>query len=495
MNMKTQRHRALRWALGALCVAAGPIHAQSSQPLPAHSPTTEAATAVLPAVAPGTNWREDFAYSMGLSAYLYGLPYGYFQSLRFKYPWVKPTAQANQRANQFWHQRDFTSAAEKDGGTPNTNLFYSVASFDVSKEPLILSVPAIKDRYYTHELISMDSDNFAYVGARATGTEAGNYAIVGPNWKGTLPADVKPLPPSRTPYGLIYGRTWVDGPNDLKAAYAIQDQYRLTPLSVWGKPGAKAPEVETPWAPYDPKADPLAEWKTINRALTENPPDARSAAQLGQFAKIGVGPGQDVGKLDEASQRGLVRAARDGRALIRKAFAQGMFKAVGSWNYPANTVGRAGLHDDYFLRAVTALVGNGINDVEESTYNVGFRDSEMQRLNSAQRYAIRFRPEEAPPVDPRGYWSLTAYGLDNNLIPNAANRYTVASKGVGKYVADADGSVTLYVQQTSPGADKEANWLPTPEGNRPFYLIWRSYLPGKALLEQSYRPPQIVRVP
>lgn len=496
--MKHKISRALcqvsAWALTLVATAA-----QAQQPVPVSSSpqgiqgqaTEFGATAQIT-----TNWREDFAYTAGLQAFLYGIPYAYFQQLRFKYPWVKATPEAHDRVNQFWHQRDFTSPKEKDGGTPNTNLFYSVAAFDVRKEPLILSVPAIKDRYYTHQLMSMDSDNFAYVGTRVTGTAAGHYAIVGPHWKGKLPQGVKALPPSRTPVGLIYGRTWVDGPEDLPKAIAIQNQYQLTPLSLWGKkPGTKAPEVELPWQPLDPKSDPLAVWKNINRALTENPPPARDAAMLGLFARIGVGPGQDVEKMDEHTKKGLMRAAVDGRLFIRKAFVQGMGKRVSSWNYPPAKVGRSTLVDDFALRAVTAVVGNGINDVEENIYMVNTKDASGAQLNSANRYRIRFAPDQLPKPDPRGYWSLTLYGMDNDLVDNPINRYTFANKPAGRYKVDADGGVSFYVQADSPGADRESNWLPSPAGGKPFYLILRIYLPPQDGLDQTYVPPSLDKMP
>lgn len=445
------------------------------------------------ATQPVTNWREDYAYSLGIQAYLFGMPFAYFQQLRHKYPWVKPTEEAHTPYNQYWHQRAFTSAEAKDGGTPNTNLFYSVASFDVSREPVILSVPAIADRYYTHELISMDSDNFAYVGTRATGTKAGHYAIVSPTWKGKLPKGVTALPPSRTPYGLIYGRTWINSPDDLPNVIAIQNQYKLTPLSIWGKPGAKAPVLETPWKPLDVKEDPINEWKNINRALTDNPPSSRYAAMMGQFAHIGVGPGQDVSAVHEDTKRGLLRAAKDGRALVRKSFGK-MGKRAGSWAYPPATVGRTTLVDDYMLRATTALIGNGINDPEESVYNTNIVDSQERKLNSANRYTMTFTPETMPKTDPRGYWSLTLYGMDNDLVPNPISRYTFANKPAGAFKANADGSVTFHIQTHSPGADKESNWLPAPADNQLFYLILRSYLPGKEILEQTYVPPSVVRV-
>jgi hypothetical protein len=122
-------------------------------------------------------------------------------------------------------------------------------------EPVILTVPAIADRYYTMEIVDFMGDNFAYVGTRATGTKAGNYAIVGPDWKGTRPEGVTALPPSATPWATILGRTYVKDASDLDAAHKIQDQYKLTPLSQWGKSEITPPKDAVIWEGYDPKAD------------------------------------------------------------------------------------------------------------------------------------------------------------------------------------------------------------------------------------------------
>jgi hypothetical protein len=167
--------------------------------------------------------------------------------------------------------RQLVDATQKDGGAPNDDTLYSRAWVNLKDEPYILSMPEIPDRYYTMEIVDFMGDNFAYVGTRATGTKVGNYAIVGPGWKGTLPEGVTTLPPSSTPWIFILGRTYVSGASDLDAAHAIQDKYKLTPLAQWGKADAgtaKSPDI---WKPLDPKTVPLAEWKTIIRAMVEVP--------------------------------------------------------------------------------------------------------------------------------------------------------------------------------------------------------------------------------
>ena len=446
------------------------------------SATTEQ-PAVEEAPAPVTNWREDFAYTLGMHAYIFGFPFARFEKLRYEYPWVQATPEAHDPVNQFWHQRTQTTHESKSGGSPNADLLYSVTAFEVKNEPVILSVPPVPNgRYYTFEMISMDSDNFAYVGTRTTGNNGGNYAIVGPDWNGTLPADVVALPPSRTPYGLIYGRTWIENEEELPEVTALQDKYTLTPLSQWLNPNAPAPKYDTPWEPLDPKNDPLAVWKNINRAMEENPPGSRYAALMGQYARIGVGPGQDVENMDEDTKRGLMRAAKDAHALIIKTFRQG------PGTYPEHVTGRSTEGDDYLFRAVTALIGNGINDREESVYLI-IKNESGKPYNSANNYTLRIPPKQIPEYFPGGYWSLTMYDTSSNLVENPINRYTFASIPEGNFEYDEDGGVTFYIQNESPGPDKESNWLPSPAGEQYYYILLRVYLTGEPILERTYEYP------
>jgi hypothetical protein len=278
------------------------------------------------------DWREQHAYTLGVQAYIFGFPYVYLPSLRAD--WVTRPKSANELPlyapiNHFSHVKTLADASYRGGGSPNNDTLYSHAWLDVGKEPVILSHPDMGDRYFTFELAGVDSDNFAYVGKRTTGGKAGSFAIVGPGWKGELPTGVKALPPSLTPTVLIFGRTLIDGPADTKTVNALQDQYSLIPLSPWGKKDAVLPASRDVWQPFDPKTDPLAEWRTMNRAMTENPPEARLDKLVGLFARIGVGPGQDLDKMDDATKRGLARAAVDGRKLLKAGHRLGPTRQAG----------------------------------------------------------------------------------------------------------------------------------------------------------------------
>jgi hypothetical protein len=441
-----------------------------------------------------SDWREDYAYTLGVQAYVFGFPYVYLPSLRWSWVTVpKPAGSVTPYAplNHFHHVRNLADATYRDGGSPNNDTLYSIAWVDVSKEPVILSHPDMGDRYFTFELASLDSDNFAYVGKRTTGGKAGSFALVGPQWKGTLPEGVTPLSPSRTSSILILGRTLVDGKADAPAVNALQDQYRLTPLSFWDKKDAKLPESRDVWKPFDSTSDPLGEWETMNRAMTEDPPEARLAQLVTLFGKIGVGPGQDLGKLDEATKRGLARAAVDGRMLLKRAINSGALgKQINNWNIPPRSFGRAGLANDFLLRGSLQCMGGIIaNEPEEAVYYNTTQDGAGQLFDGAKKYKMHFAPGQLPKV--KGFWSITMYDTTFNFTPNPINRYALGDRTAG-LKKDADGGLTIYIQSISPGKDKESNWLPTPT-NGSFLMVMRTYIPGAEIVEQQWAPPAVKR--
>ena len=458
-----------------------------------------------------TDWREDYAYHLGVEAYVFSYPWVFLPEVR--YVWVvtnepKKDVTLYMGLNRWWHGRKTITAAYRDGGAPNNDTLYSMSILDLGKEPLILSVPDMGDRYYTFEIGSATSDNFGYVGKRATGSKAGHYALIGPGWKGKLPEGVQSVAPSvgykllgdtGVPYVVsptntvyLFGRTAVHGADDAPAVNKIQDQYKLTPLSLFGKPDAKLPPADhNVFKPYDKKTDPLADWKTINKEMTANPPLAQHAALVEQFKTIGIGPGQDVTRIDAATQKGLARAVKDGFELLQRIGHQGAGGMnVNGFFYPPKTMGSAGYFDDLTTRAaVQCMEGIISNDTDEAVYINTHNDPDGNKLNGANKYTLYFAPGKLPDV--KEFWSLTMYDLTNNLVKNPINRYAIGSLS-GGYQKAKDGSLTLYIQKDSPGKDKEANWLPTPEDD--FWVVFRAYGPGKGLVDQSWKMPGLVKV-
>jgi hypothetical protein len=436
------------------------------------------------------DWRAEYAQAVGLQAFVYGFPYVYMAQVR--HTWTtqprNPELIPYTATNRFWHAARVFTAEYRDGGSPNNDTVYSLAWVDVGEEPVILSHPDIPDdRYFTFQLSAMHSDNFAFVGRRVTGNEAGNYAIVGPGWEGRLPDDVTALPVSPTPWVFVAGRTLVDGPEDVPNVRALQEEYRLTPLSLWGTDREVA-ERRDVLEPSDPEGDPLAPWKTLNAMLAENPPPPEHELLMKQFATIGIGPGADVEAQDEGTKEGLARAAAVGRQLLDQNFNSGWSTTqINGWRYPSRRIGRAG--DDFLLRAVwQSLAGIVANDPEEAVYLLVQADADGGALTGANRYEMRFAAGREPPVD--AFWSLTMYS-NYNLVPNPIERYSLGDRS-GGLRRDPEGGLAFYLQHESPGAEKEPNWLPAPEG--PFFLILRMYQPHPEVVDAVWEAPPVRKV-
>jgi hypothetical protein len=293
------------------------------------------------------------------------------------------------------------------------------------------------------------------------------------------------------------GRTYVADPEDLPKVMAIQSQYKLTPLSLWGKENAELPKRRDVLIPDEPRLnptaetkDPLADWRTINRMLTENPPLERDAALVRLFATVNIGPDQDVDALDDDSKRGLVRALQDGRQLLRAVNKDISGKEVNGWLYYPNA-GRMGVNGDYLNRAaIQNLSGHVANDPEESAYAAAIQDSEGQILNGANRYQLHFLPGQEP--NAKAFWSISLYGTDFNFVDNPIDRYSIGDRTPGLQ-RDKDGGLTLYIQHESPGEDKVSNWLPSPAAGEAFSLVLRAYLPGDELIQQTWEPPALTK--
>jgi hypothetical protein len=451
-------------------------------------------------------WEEEYAYSKGMQAAIYTFPYVLNSSLRWA--WSQSAEQVGNSAvpsdaiNNFYHSPRLTTADYRDGGTPNNDTAYSVTWAYAKTEPLIISIPEMgvipntnKPRYYSFELASFASDNFAYIGTRTTGNQAGNYAIVPAGWQGTLPADVTLLAQTPTPWFLILGRTLVVDQEDFAAVSKLISGYKLTALSDWGNLAAKRPyaPVLEPVAHYKQEKLELFKqyWSIANKALTENPPIAADARLMSFYRDINVAPGLEVSQLDEGMRNGMARAALRALLLLPQVNNSSYGTTlVNGWKYPPKDFGRSGVSGQFLVRAaIQSLGGIVANDPAEAVYLPAMRDLQGNLLVGKNRYKITFAKDRMPPVN--SFWSLTMYDSTNNLAANKIDRYSLGDRSTGLSYA-ADGSLTLYVGQQEPAAEHLSNWLPAPDDE--FYLVLRTYLPKSELIQQSWQPPMIESV-
>ena len=393
--------------------------------------------------------------------------------------------------NQFAHDRRFPDPSSPDVVRPNADVLASSLWFDVRAEPLVVDVPDSGGRYYFMSLLDLWSEVFASPGKRTSGTGRQTYAITAPGWTGTLPAGVERIG-APTSVGWLLLRVQANA-TDLEAVHGFQDGLRAVPLSAWGT------DYKPPAATFDSSADmrqPFLQLTRLSAAgyfalfaqlLETAPPHPEDQPMLQRLARIGIVPGRPF---DASQATTEVRLAVQGapQAAAGRLF-EGVKRAgirVNGWRMVLNPIGTYGT--DYLRRMVLAYGGLGTGMlVEDAIALPSVADGEGRPLESAKRYTIHFPAEQLPPA--RAFWSLTLYDEQQRFTPNALRRWTLGDREPLR--RNPDGSLDLYVQRTTPGADKESNWLPAPLNGR-FSLVLRVYWPQAAALDGTWTPPPIV---
>jgi hypothetical protein len=442
--------------------------------------------------------KELEAREIAIDAYIYAYPLVTMEMTRRIITNVeKPDGGSKAPMGQFARLRTYPAVDDHSVTAPNADTLYTLSWLDVSKEPWILSIPDMKDRYFLFPMLDAWTNVFQDPGKRTTGTKAQKYAITGPGWSGTLPAGVTEYK-SPTAMVWILGRIYCTGtPEDYKAVHALQDQVSVVPLSAYGKPyTAMAGKVDAAWdmkaAPRDQvnAMDGAAYFKLAAELMKSNPPSAEDAPMVAKLAKIGIVPGKDfdASKLEPAVAKGIAAASKPAQekiANLKEAIVTGDAKLENGWMYFSKT----GLYGTgYRNRALITWYGLGANRPQDAVYPTSEGPGVVKKYSGANKYVAHFNKGEMPPAN--GFWSITMYDKDYFFVPNAINRYTVSSRG--KFKTNADGSVDLYVQKDSPGKDKEANWLPAPAGD--FVLMMRLYWPSEkapSLLDGTWKPPEV----
>ncbi len=436
---------------------------------------------------------EKEAVELGVDAYIYGYPLITMEFTRRVVTNVAEPKGAHAPMGQFANLREYPNAAFKDVTAPNADTLYSSAFLDLSKEPYVLSLPDEANRYYLMPMLSGWTDVFHVPGKRTTGTKPQTYVITGPGWKGKVPDGVKELK-SPTAMVWILGRTYCTGtPEDYKAVHALQDQYKLVPLSAYGKPytpiaGKVDPNIDTK-TPVREQVHRLSAneyFKLLAALMNENPPATADAPMVAKLKRLGIEPGKDfdAGTLDPAVAKALEGVPKIGVERI-----MGHFKKAGTgvngWLFTT----RAGLYGtDYLQRAFVTAIGLGANRPQDAVYPTSEAGADGRPYEGTNKYVLRFPKGQTPPAN--AFWSITMYNAEYFFVDNPLNRYTLSSRN--SFKANADGSTDLYIQKDSPGPDKESNWLPAPDGR--FVLMMRLYWPKEtdpSILKGTWTPPAV----
>ena len=440
---------------------------------------------------------QDAALSAAVDAYIYGYPLAIMDMTRRQLTNVATAGPTRAPMGQLRRLRTYPAVDDRTVPAPNADTLYTDAWLDVSKEPMVLTTPDMGDRYFQMPMLSGWTNVFQSPGTRTTGQRSQTYVITGPGWSGVLPAGIIEY---KSPTGIVWllGRIYCTGtPEDYAKVHALQDKVSLVPLSQYGKPYTPPP------ASVDPKVDmktpPVDQVNALSvndyfsylaELMKTNPPLPQDEPMIARMASIGLTPGRDfdrskLGAFDATAVGAVPRLALQ-RVLER--FKNETQATINGWIYFGPAVASWGT--DYVLRALCNMLGPGWNLPADAVYPTSEKGADGKDYDGNHKYVLRFEKGQMPPVNDRGFWSLTMYDQDRFLFPNALNRYTLSQRD--NLVANADGSVDIYLQADSPGKDKETNWLPAPRGK--FSVMLRLYWPKEkpiSILDGTWKPPVI----
>jgi hypothetical protein len=434
------------------------------------------------------------ARAIAKEAYIYGFPIVDNYRIQHAY-WVDKTTQEYKGPwNQIWNSARVYTPADTAIQTPNSDTPYSFVGADLRSEPLVLTVPAMeKERYFSVQLIDYYTFNFDYIGTRTSGNSGGSFLLAGPGWKGEAPKGVEKVFRCETELAFPTYRTQLFDPGDIDNVKKVQAGYKVQALSAFlDQPAPKAPpaiDFIKPLTPAEEKTSPQF-FDILNFVLRFCPTVPSEEALMARFARLGVGAGKtfDTSKLSPEMKTAIEEGMADAWVALA-----GLKQDVEEGKVSSGDVfgTRQYLKGNYLYRMGAAALGIYGNSKQEAMYPAYYVDAAKQKLDGTNRYTLRFAPDQLPPVN--AFWSLTMYDEPQSLlVANPLNRYLINSPMLPQLKRDADGGLTLIVQNESPGKDKEANWLPAPKG--PFSMIMRLYWPKEEAVEGKWKQPPLQRV-
>jgi hypothetical protein len=410
-------------------------------------------------------------------AYVYGFPLVMNYGIMYEYFVDRNSGQFKAPFNQIYNEARVFTPKDTAIVTPNSDTPYSFVGMDLRAEPLVFSLPEVeKNRYYVVQFIDMYTHNYAYLGTRSTGNDAGSYMVAGPNWKGKTPSGIKKVIHCETQFSLAGIRTQLLGADDMPNVVKVQAGYKVQTLSQFLKqsPPEAAPAIDFP--PFEKDGMKLQFPKFLNYVLQFCPPVKEEKALRARFATVGIEAGKpfELEKLSDADKTAEALAVKEGYESIAKR-RDNIGNNINGWLIGSILGDRAFYHGDWLMRAAGAMAGIYGNSAEEAVYPLAKNDADGQPLDgNKHNYTLTFAPGEYPPVN--AFWSVTMYdGKTQLLVENSIDRYLINSPMLSSMKKNEDGSVSIYIQKDPPAAEYKSNWLPAPDG--PIYLVMRLYWP------------------
>ncbi|WP_247390029.1 MULTISPECIES: DUF1254 domain-containing protein [unclassified Bradyrhizobium] len=439
------------------------------------------------------------AKAIAEEGFIYGLPIVMNYAVMYEYAVDESSGQFKAPFNHIRNEARVFTYKDTSIVTPNSDTPYSFLWMDLRAEPMVLSVPAVeKGRYYAVQLEDGNTYNYGYIGSRSTGTEPGDYMVVGPEWRGATPPGIKKVFQSSTQFSVAGYRTQLFGADDMANVEKVQADYKAQPLSAYLKQSTStvaAAAIDFPRIDKELFKKNFFEYLDFSLQFAPATPGEKEIRA--KLARIGVGPGKtfDFKDLPLTHKLEIGLGMKDGEEKIDKYLESG-FKNINGWKVGSMFGDQAFFNGDWLKRAAGAKGGIYGNDAAEAVYPMSKTLANGEVLDASKhRYTVTFPAGQYPPVE--AFWSVTMYdGKSQLLIENPINRYLINSPMLSGMKKNVDGSLTLHIQKDSPGADKESNWLPAPNG--PIYLVMRLYWPKTetpSILPAgsgTWQPPAIV---
>ena len=432
-------------------------------------------------------------------AFIYGLPLVMNYAVMQEFVVDKNSGQYKAPFNTVSNEARVFTYKDTAVVTPNSDTPYSMLWLDLRAEPMVISVPAVeKKRYYSVQLTDGNTYNYGYIGSRATGNEPGDYLVVGPDWQGEKPAGIKQVFRSTTPFALSIFRTQLFNADDMPNVEKVQAGYKAQPLSAFLNQPAPPAAPQINFLPATTAGIKANFYEYLDAALQYVPVTPETKELRARLASIGIGPGKtfEFKDLSLEHKAAILLAMKEGDDKVDAYLKTGM-KEINGWKIGSLFGDATFFNGDWLKRAAAAKGGIYGNDAVEAMYPMTRADATGATLDASKHnYTLTFPAGQLPPVN--AFWSVTMYdGKTQLLIENPINRYLINSPMLPSMKKNKDGSLTIYIQKDSPGKDKEANWLPAPDGE--VYLVMRLYWPKDtppSILpagEGTWQPPGIVQ--
>jgi hypothetical protein len=443
----------------------------------------------------GNSMPKDSIVAIATKAFVYSLPLFLMDVTKNSFTNVeKPVPGLAAPINQLTVSTKFPPQNETVVVRPNADTYYMTGFLDLSKEPMVLTLPVTNNNYFLFPMLDAFTNVFASPGTRTGVKQGGTFLISGPDWKDSVPAGMKQI---KSPTNMVWviGRFQVNSDKQgAEVVVPLEKKTTIVPLSAFGKAYAAPNGIVNPNVNKTLANEQLGNtsidsfFNYINQSLVANPPAAADAPAMAEFAKIGVGPGLkfDLNSFDTATQATLKGIPKAVIAHIYEVLKSGVIKPINGWSVAFKGFANPGT--DYDLRALVAFLGLGANLPEDAIYPTSAVDGDGNPYNGANKYVMHFDKGQTPPVN--AFWSLTMYSAEGYFVANPINRYAIGNRNPLKY--NADGSLDLYFQNVSPSKDKEANWLPAPAGA--FNLLLRLYWPKEEMLKGNWTPPPVKKL-